>query len=220
MATGGGEDETIQVWRTDGDAAAWYDILLRGHGGAIRALTFDPSGTRILSADESHVIVWNLQDHDPSAAPDVLVEGKSDRIDFSSNRHWVLNAARGVVRLWSLADGDRRPSARVIADCDLPALRELLGPAPLRVYTRTTVRSVTRLALVCAQVRVDGFALDEGEYLDEVRCVAAPIRDPQGETVASVGISSPLTRLHRRGVARAAAEVRKTARAITVSLAS
>ena len=108
----------------------------------------------------------------------------------------------------------------LLADCDLPALRELLGRAPLRVYTRTTVRSVTRLAQVCMQVRVEGYALDEGEYLEEVRCVAAPIRDPQGEIVASVGISSPLTRLHTRGVARAAAEVRKTARAITVSLAS
>jgi DNA-binding IclR family transcriptional regulator len=108
----------------------------------------------------------------------------------------------------------------LLADCDLPALRELLGRAPLKGYTRTTVRSVTRLAQMCGQVRVDGFALDEGEYLDEVRCVAAPIRDPQGEVVASVGISSPLTRLRTRGVARAAAEVRKTARAITASLAS
>ena len=107
----------------------------------------------------------------------------------------------------------------LLADSDLPALRELLGRAPLRVYTRTTVKSVTRLALVCAQVLVDGFALDEGEYLEEVSCVAAPIRDPQGEVLASVGISSPLTRLHTRGVARVAAEVRKTARAITASLA-
>jgi hypothetical protein len=38
--------------------------------------------------------------------------------------------------------------------------------------------------------------------------------------VASVGISSALTRLHTRGRARAAAEVRKTGRAITRSLAS
>src|SRR5690242_7340677 len=65
----------------------------------------------------------------------------------------------------------------LLADCDLPALRELLGRSPLKVYTRMTVRSVTRLAQVCAQVRVDGFAVDEGEYLEEVRCVAAPIRD-------------------------------------------
>ena len=108
----------------------------------------------------------------------------------------------------------------LLADCDLRALRELLGRAPLRVYTRTTVRSVTRLALLCVRVRVEGFALDDGEYLEEVRCVAAPIRDPQGEIVALAGIWSPLTRLQPRGVARAAAEVRNTARAITASLAS
>src|SRR6476619_4342921 len=108
----------------------------------------------------------------------------------------------------------------LLADCDLPALRDLLGRAPLKGYTRTTVRSVSRLAVLCARARGDGFAIDEGEYLEEVRCVAAPIRDPQGEIVASVGISSPLTRLHTRGVARAAAEVRKTARALTASLAS
>jgi IclR family acetate operon transcriptional repressor len=107
----------------------------------------------------------------------------------------------------------------LLADCDLPALRELLGRAPLRIYTRTTARSLTRLAVECAQVRIDGFAVDQGEYLEEVRCVAAPIRDPEGEIVASVGISSPLTRLDARGLARAGAEVRKTARAITESLA-
>src|SRR4029434_9722627 len=99
----------------------------------------------------------------------------------------------------------------LLADCDLAALRELLGRAPLKGYTRMTVKSVTRLAQLCAQVRVDGFATDEGEYLEEVRCVAAPIRDPQGEIVASVGISSLLTRADQRRVARAAAEVRKTA---------
>jgi DNA-binding IclR family transcriptional regulator len=107
----------------------------------------------------------------------------------------------------------------LLADCDLPALRELLGRTPLRAYTRATVRSVTRLAGVCAQARVDGFALDAGEYLEEVTCVAAPIRDPEGEIVASVGISSPLRRLHTRGIARTTSEVRKTARAITASLA-
>jgi IclR family transcriptional regulator, acetate operon repressor len=107
----------------------------------------------------------------------------------------------------------------LLADCDRHVLRELLGRGPLRAYTRATLKSVSRLAAVCAQVRVDGFALDAGEYLEEVTCVAAPIRDPQGEIVASVGISSPLRRLHTRGIARATAEVRKTARAITASLA-
>jgi DNA-binding IclR family transcriptional regulator len=81
------------------------------------------------------------------------------------------------------------------------------------------VKSLTRLAQVCADVRAEGFAFDDGEYIAEVRCVAAPIRDPQGEIVASVGISSPVTRLNSRAVARAATEVKKTARAISTSLA-
>jgi DNA-binding IclR family transcriptional regulator len=107
----------------------------------------------------------------------------------------------------------------LLADCDLPALRDLLGRGPLQVYTRTTVKSVTTLARVCAQVRADGFAVDDGEYMAEVRCIAAPIRDPEGDIVASVGISSPVTRLHGRAIARAAAEVKKTAEAISASLA-
>ena len=108
----------------------------------------------------------------------------------------------------------------LLADWDLQALRQLLGRAPLQTYTRRTMKSVARLALACAEARVEGFALDDGEYIEEVGCLAAPIRDPQGEIVASVGISVPLMRLRTRGVARAAAQVKKTARAISASLAS
>ena len=77
-----------------------------------------------------------------------------------------------------------------------------------------------QLAHACGRARTAGFAFDDGEYLEEVRCVAAPIRDPQGEIVASVGISSPVTRLHAKRIARAAAEVKASAQAISASLAS
>src|SRR3954453_14095994 len=49
----------------------------------------------------------------------------------------------------------------LLAEFDLSTLKDLLGSAPLRVHTRTTVKSLTRLARVCAQVRLDGFALDD-----------------------------------------------------------
>jgi IclR family acetate operon transcriptional repressor len=108
----------------------------------------------------------------------------------------------------------------LLADFDRSALAELLGRAPLQLFSRRTVKSVTGLARACAKVRVQGFAIDDGEYIEEVRCVAAPIRDPQGEIVASVGISTPVPRLPTRAIARAAAEVKKTADAISASLAS
>jgi IclR family acetate operon transcriptional repressor len=107
----------------------------------------------------------------------------------------------------------------LLADFTRPALEALLGRAPLHAYTRNTITTLNGLARVCRRVRADGFALDDGEYLEEVRCVAAPIRDPQGEIVASVGISSPVTRLRGQKVERASMEVVAAARAISASLA-
>ena len=53
----------------------------------------------------------------------------------------------------------------------------------------------------------------------ETTCVAAPIRDPEGEIVASAGISSPVTRRRSKGIARGAAEVVAAARAINAARA-
>jgi len=107
----------------------------------------------------------------------------------------------------------------LLADFDLDALKSLFGRAPLHAYSRNTIVSLPKLARVCARTRADRFALDDGEYIDEVRCVAAPIRDPQGEIVASVGISSPVTRLTKQRTAQAVAEVMAAARAMTAALA-
>jgi IclR family acetate operon transcriptional repressor len=107
----------------------------------------------------------------------------------------------------------------LLADADLKTLKVLFGRTPLHAYNRNTITSLTRLSRVCARVRDEGFALDDGEYMDEVRCVAAPIRDAQGEIVASVGISSPVSRLYTKRISGAAAEVLATARAISASLA-
>jgi IclR family acetate operon transcriptional repressor len=107
----------------------------------------------------------------------------------------------------------------LLAGMDLDALKAVLGRAPLHAYTKNTIVSLPRLARACAQIDTDGFALDDGEYIDEVRCVAAPIRDAQGEIVASVGISAPITRFPKQRCLNAAAEVVATARSIGASLA-
>ena len=39
--------------------------------------------------------------------------------------------------------------------------------------------------------------MDEAEFLEGVRCVAAPIRDQDGEVIASIGVSAPLARFPR-----------------------
>lgn len=108
----------------------------------------------------------------------------------------------------------------LLADFDRKALRSMFGRAPLRAYTRNTITSLTTLGRVCGRVRVEGFALDDAEYIEDLRCLAAPIRDSQGEIVASVGISSPVARLHTKRIPHAAAEVVATAQLISKSLAA
>ena len=105
-----------------------------------------------------------------------------------------------------------------MSDMDLRALKALLGSVPLHAYTRNTIVSLPKLARVCASIRTSGYALDDREHLDDVRCIAAPIRDPQGDIVASVGISAPLTRLPRHRIVKATADVVAAARAIAASL--
>jgi IclR family acetate operon transcriptional repressor len=107
----------------------------------------------------------------------------------------------------------------LLADMDLAELKAVLGRAPLHAYSKNTVVSLGRLAKECARIRADGFALDDGEYIGEVRCVAAPIRDANGIVVASVGISAPLTRLPKQRCLNAAAEVVAAAKDISASLA-
>jgi IclR family transcriptional regulator, acetate operon repressor len=107
----------------------------------------------------------------------------------------------------------------LLVDLDLNALKDLLGAGPLKAWSKSTNVSLARLAKECAKIRVDGFATDDGEYMDELRCVAAPIRDHMGAIVASVGISAPSTRFPKERYAVVAEQVSRTAFDISASLA-
>ncbi len=82
----------------------------------------------------------------------------------------------------------------LLADFDEAALKQLLGYKPLVQYTKNTLKTVSDLAKACAEIRARGFATDNAEFMEGVRCLAAPIRDKEGAVVASIGISAPATR--------------------------
>lgn len=82
----------------------------------------------------------------------------------------------------------------LLADFCATELKALYGTTPLKRYTARTIVSISQLARACAGIQTTGYAVDDAEYLDEVRCLAAPLRDRSGSVVASVGISAPATR--------------------------
>ena len=61
-------------------------------------------------------------------------------------------------------------------------------------HTKHTVTSISELARVCEKIREKGYAADDSEFQEGVRCVAAPIRDRDGAIIGSIGISAPRIR--------------------------
>src|SRR5215472_1348663 len=82
----------------------------------------------------------------------------------------------------------------LLSDFEEQALVDLFGAKPLKAYTKNTIQSIRSLAAECRSIRERGFATDESEYLEGVRCLASPIRDRNGAVIASIGISAPTAR--------------------------
>jgi DNA-binding IclR family transcriptional regulator len=108
----------------------------------------------------------------------------------------------------------------LLADYGPDELRATFGKAPLQSYTPNTITSLKALARECARIQAEGFTVDEEEYVEGVRCMAAPIRDRDGAVVASIGISAPLARFPRERDAVAAPQVCDAAREITAILST
>jgi IclR family acetate operon transcriptional repressor len=87
----------------------------------------------------------------------------------------------------------------LLADFGKPELEALFGAAPVLSGAGEAVVSLDRLAEVCRQTKAQGYATDNEEFHEGIRCVAAPIRDRDGAVIASIGISALSARLSERG---------------------
>lgn len=76
---------------------------------------------------------------------------------------------------------------------DQELARRLTGVSFQR-FTSTTITSKARLADELAMIRRNGYAIDNAEYTPGVHCVAAPVRDHTGVTVAAMSVSVPEVR--------------------------
>jgi DNA-binding IclR family transcriptional regulator len=68
-------------------------------------------------------------------------------------------------------------------------------PRPFARYTSRTITSRAALKTALEEVREKGFAVDNEEYIDRVRCVAAPVFNHAHAPIAAIGISGPVSRI-------------------------
>lgn len=63
-------------------------------------------------------------------------------------------------------------------------------------YTNTTISSSAELTLEMEKTRAQGYAVDNEEFSQGIRCVAHPIFDKLGNVIAAFGVSGPTVRVN------------------------
>ncbi|NTH16589.1 helix-turn-helix domain-containing protein [Agrobacterium rhizogenes] len=87
-------------------------------------------------------------------------------------------------------------------------------------YTGNTITSATQLRAEMAVIRARGFAIDDNEIIDGVRCVSVPIHDAAGLAIASISITGPSHRMSNERLFELASVLQSAARSISENLRS
>ena len=87
------------------------------------------------------------------------------------------------------------------------------------VFEQKTAKTITTPAAFrreLARIRATGFAIDNEEHIEGIRCIATPVRDHSGEVRASLCVLGPKGRLPQRRLA----ELRKSLAAVAAALSA
>jgi DNA-binding IclR family transcriptional regulator len=79
----------------------------------------------------------------------------------------------------------------LISELEENEIREIYKTRPLRAYAKNTITNLTRLLEELDNIRKQGYAIDNEEYYEGVRCVAAPIRF-EGNIKAAISITGSI----------------------------
>ncbi len=77
----------------------------------------------------------------------------------------------------------------LVAGLDDDQLEEFLHDGKFIALTPQTITGVREMRLEIEAVRQCGYAVDDREVFQTICCIAAPIRDPSGQTIAAISLT-------------------------------
>jgi len=99
-------------------------------------------------------------------------------------------------------------------------LRRIIARKGLPAFTKRTITTQAVLEEELARVRAQGYAMDDGEIMDGLRCVAAPIRDGNGQVRYAVSISAQARNMYGERLEQIIGELRQAAAEISYAMGS
>ena len=83
----------------------------------------------------------------------------------------------------------------ILTHCSDERFEEILERHGLPPYTPNTTTKRDQLEAEMAEIEERGYAYDDEEWMQGLRCVAAPILGTNGEAIGAIGLSGPTRRL-------------------------
>ena len=129
------------------------------------------------------------------------------------------NPLRVASRTGSLVDLHCSSIGKVLlAWSDPERRRQLLEAIQLPRHADATIVSLDKFKAELDRVTHEGYALDDEEYLDGVRCLARPVWDVEGRVVAAIGITGTTMRFTRGEIPRMNEIVKRAADRLSSAL--
>lgn len=141
----------------------------------------------------------------------VLHQGEALYLDKIEGRKVIQVISRVGTKLPSHCSGVGKTLLAALPEEDLERIIRRKG---LPRFTPHTITDPGALRLELARVRRQGYAIDNEEIEEGLKCVAAPVLDAGGRVVAAISISTPKERFERE-VSVFIRDVTNTAREIS-----
>jgi IclR family acetate operon transcriptional repressor len=106
----------------------------------------------------------------------------------------------------------------LLAYYDAPRLKAIIDSAGLHRFTDKTITDPDLLTEELARIRRSGFAVDDEERTEGMRCIAAPVFNVHGEPFAGLSVSGPAFRIPMNATPELGRVVRKAAEALTLAI--
>ena len=103
----------------------------------------------------------------------------------------------------------------LLADLPPERVSEIIAERGLAAFTPNTITDPDELFAELERIRERGYAVDDEEYDEGLRCIGAGVRDHSGHVVSALGIGGPVTRVTPERVDELAELVMAAARGLS-----
>lgn len=198
-----------------------YRLIKKGQDGAYGL------GTRLIELGECAIArlklseyaephLRNLAEQTGEGAHVTILNGNELLSIAHVEGQWALHSLTRTgqrTQLHSTAAGKA-----VLAFLSNDACDELLARVTLKRNTRRTIVKPAAMKLELMRVRNLGYAVDDEEFEEGLRCVSAPIFDHRGHVVASLSMAAPVFRLRKERLPQVARMVVAAAQGLSDDL--